>query len=102
MAGSDSEAEAYSVVSTDESGDVIIKIVNVTSCNKTVAVNVKNADIADCATVYQVKGESLGDDNILGEKEDCIMEESELSGFSEQFNYAVPKYSVTVIRLERE
>lgn len=100
-AGSDCEAEAYSVVSTDESGDIIVKIVNVTGNNKTVAVNVNNAEITDSARVYQVKGETLGDDNILGEKEDCIMEEFELSGFSNQFNFTVPKYSVTVIRLER-
>ncbi|MBQ2965263.1 MAG: carbohydrate binding domain-containing protein [Clostridia bacterium] len=99
--GSDCEAEAYSVVSTDESGDIIVKIVNVTGNNKTVAVNVENAEIASTATVYQVRGESLGDDNILGEKEDCIMEEFEMNGFSSQFNFVVPKYSVTVIRLER-
>lgn len=100
--GSESEAEAYHVVSTDESGDIIIKLVNVTDCNKSFAVDVSGADVVDSATVYQVKGETLGDDNILGEKEDCIMEEFELSGFSEQFNFVAPKYSVTVIRLERE
>ena len=99
--GSDGEAEAYHVVSTDESGDIIIKLVNVTERNRSFAVNVKNAEIADEATVYQVKGETLGDDNILGEKEDCIMEEITLSGLGENFNFVAPKYSVTVIRLKR-
>lgn len=99
-AGSDAEAECYSVVSTDESGDIIVKIVNVTNRNKTLAVNVKNADIAECATVYQVAGDSLANDNILGAEEDFKMEAFELSGFSNEFNFAAPKYSVTVIRLK--
>lgn len=100
--GSETEAEAYSVVSTDESGDIIVKIVNVTDRNKIFAVDVKNADIAQTATVYQVAGDSLENDNILGAEEDCKMEEAELSGFSDKFNFAAPKYSVTVIRLERK
>ena len=99
--GSDSEAEAYQVVSTDETGDIIIKLVNVTDGAKTFAVDVKNAGIKSSAKVYQVAGESLGDDNILGQKEDCVMEEFTLDKFSSQFNYTAPKYSVTVIRLER-
>ncbi len=98
--GSDSEAEAYHVVSTDDNGDIIIKIVNVTGSNKCIAVNIDSADVLSNAKIYQVKGESLEDDNILGQPEDCKMEEFELDGFSEQFNYTVPKYSVTVIRLK--
>ena len=100
--GSETEAEAYSVVSTDESGDIIVKIVNVTDRNKIFAVDVKNADVAQTATVYQVAGDSLENDNILGAEEDCKTEEAELSGFSDKFNFAAPKYSVTVIRLERK
>ncbi len=100
-AGSDCEAELYQVVSTDDSGDVIIKLVNVTGQNKTVAVDVNGYDVAGNATVYQVKGESLADDNILGEKEDCIMECFELNGYDSKFNYTVPKYSVTVLRLAK-
>ncbi len=100
-AGSDCEAEAYQVVSTDESGDVIIKLVNVTDRNRNFAVDVKGADISSTAKVYQVKGETLGDDNILGEKEDCVMEEFTLQGVGNQFNFSAPKYSVTVIRLAR-
>lgn len=100
ISGADSEAEVYHVVSTDESGDVIIKLVNVTGYNKTVAVNVDGKNITDNAVIYQVKGESLEDDNILGEKEDCIINQFELDGFKNSFNYTVPKYSVTVIRLK--
>ena len=95
---SGAEAEAYHVVSTDETGDVIVKIVNVTSSSRVVAVDVAGKDIAKSAKISQVAGESLADDNILGAKEDCIMEEFTVDGFSNQFNYTVPAYSVTCIR----
>lgn len=97
---SDAEAEAYQVVSTDESGDVIIKLVNVTGTSKVFAVDAGSADIKSTATVYQVAGDSLANDNILGAEEDCIMEEFTVDGFSGKFNYTVPEYSVTCIRLK--
>lgn len=98
--GSDSEAEAYQVVSTDNTGDIIIKLVNVTDSKRTFAIDINEAEnINNTATVYQVKGTSLQNDNILGAKEDCIMEEFSVDGFGSNFNYTAPKYSVTVIRL---
>lgn len=99
-AASSCEAEAYQVVSTDETGDIIVKLVNVTGSNKTFAVKIDNAEIADSATVYQVAGDSLTNDNILGAEEDCVMEEYTLKGFSNSFNYTAPAYSATVIRLK--
>lgn len=99
---SEAQAEAYHVVSTDESGDIIVKIVNVTDSSRVFSIDIKNADIKSSATVHQVAGDSLDNDNILGAEEDCIMEEFTVSGFSESFNYTVPAYSVTCIRLERK
>lgn len=98
---SGTKAECYQVVSTDESGDIIIKLVNVTDSARTVAIDIANADVNTTATVYQVAGDSLGNDNILGAKEDCIMEEFTVEGIGEQFNYTVPMYSATVIRVSR-
>ena len=98
----EAEAEAYQVVSTDENGNIIVKIVNVTDTSKVVAVDIANAEIKSSATVHQVAGDSFANDNILGAKEDCIMEEFTVSGFSDEFNYTVPAYSVTCIRLERK
>jgi alpha-L-arabinofuranosidase len=95
------EAEAYQVVSTDESGDIIIKLVNVTDSDRVFAINVDGADIGSTAVVNQVAGDSLGNDNILGAEEDCIMTEFTVDGVSESFNYTVPQYSVTCIRLKR-
>lgn len=94
------EAESYQVVSTDESGDIIIKLVNVTGEDRTYAIDLKNAEIdGTTATVYQVAGDSLDNDNILGATEDCIMKEFTVDGISNQFNYTAPQYSATVIRI---
>ena len=99
---SGSEAGAYQVVSTDDTGDIITKLVNVKESDRVFAVDIANAGtVSSEAIVYQVAGNSLDDDNILGAKEDCIMEEMTISGFSDKFNYTVPKYSVTVIRIDR-
>lgn len=99
---SKAEAEAYHVVSTDDSGDIIVKIVNVTGEARTVSVNVENAQVKSSAKVMQVAGDSLANDNILGQPEDCKIEEMTVDGFSEKFNYTVPAYSVTVVRLENK
>ena len=99
---SDSNAEAYQVVSTDDSGDIIIKLVNVTENDRTFAIDIANAEnIGSSATVYQVAGDSLANDNILGQEEDCKMTEFTVNGVSAQFNYTVPQYSATVIRISR-
>ena len=101
-AESDSYAESYQVVSTDESGDIIIKLVNVTDSDRTFAINIENAvNVNSTAVVYQVAGDSLDNDNILGEEEDCKMIEFTVENVAEQFNYTVPQYSATVIRISK-
>ncbi len=92
-------AEAYQVVSTDESGDIIIKLVNVTGSDRTFAIDISGADVDAKATVYQVAGDSLDNDNVLGAQEDCTMKEFIVDGVSDSFNYTVPQYSATVIRI---
>ncbi len=102
VAESECNAESYQVVSTDETGDVIIKLVNVTGSDRTFAIDLKNMpSISRTAKVYQVAGDSLNNDNILGEEEDCKMEEFTVDGVSERFNYTVPQYSATVIRISK-
>jgi alpha-L-arabinofuranosidase len=94
-------AESYEVVSTDETGDIIIKMVNETEYPKTFAIDIKGADtIQDTAAVDVVAGNSLDNDNILGQEEVVKLESSEVSGISNQFNYTVPQYSVTVLRVK--
>ena len=95
------KSDCYHVVSTDETGDIIVKLVNVSGSPKTFAIDIAGADtIGDVAAVEVVAGNSLSDDNILGQKEAVIMESSEVTGVTKQFNYTVPKYSVTVLRVK--
>ncbi len=97
------KAEAYQVVSTDDSGDIIIKLVNVTGNARTFAIDLANANIAsDKATVEAVAGTSLSNDNILGQTEDCKLETTEVEAVSNQFNSTVSKYSVTVLRIKTQ
>ncbi|MCR5742330.1 MAG: carbohydrate binding domain-containing protein [Lachnospiraceae bacterium] len=92
--------ECYHVVSTDETGDIIIKMVNVTGQAHDVAINIANAtSISDTATVYQVAGQALTDDNILAMPEAVTLETFEITDISDNFTYTLPKYSVTVIRV---
>ncbi len=102
IAESECNAECYQVVSADESGDVIIKLVNVTGSDRTVAIDLNGmTSIGSTAKVYQVAGDSLNNDNILGAEEDCKIVEFTASGISEKFNYTVPQYSATVIRISK-
>ena len=98
--GVKAQSKAYTVVSNDDNGDIIIKLVNVTEKASPVAINIANANIDGTAIINQVAGDSLKNDNILGAEEDCIMKEFTLSGFSNQFNYTMPAYSVTSIKLK--
>lgn len=100
-AESDSKAEAYQVVSVDEeTGDIIVKLVNVTGSDRVFAIDIANlGEVSGTATVDQVAGDSLDNDNILGAEEDCVMETFTLDGVSEKFNYTAPMYSVTAIRI---
>ncbi|MBR5545083.1 MAG: carbohydrate binding domain-containing protein [Clostridia bacterium] len=100
--GSEAEAKAYTVVSNDDNGDIIIKLVNATEKASTVAVKIDNANVSDEAIVNQVAGDSLTNDNILGADQNThiTMKEFTLNGFSNEFNYTMPAYSVTSIRLK--
>lgn len=99
--GSPAQAETYTVVSACDNGDIIVKFVNTTENAKTVAVDIKNAEVNSTAVVNQVAGDSLENDNVLGADESThlTMQEFNLDGVSKQFNYTIPAYSVTSIRL---
>ncbi len=96
-------AESYQVVSTDESGDIIIKLVNVTGAPKTFAIDLNGVGaVAPTVSVDLVAGTSLANDNILGKTEVVTLESTELTGAASQFNYTAPMYSVSVLRVHRE
>ncbi len=92
--------ECYHVVSSDESGDIIIKMVNVTGDSKTVAIDLgQDTKVDKNATIYSVAGNSLDDDNYLGQTPAVTLKTYDTDQMSSQFNFEMPKYSVTVIRV---
>ncbi len=95
--------EAYQSVSTDGSGDVIIKLVNRMDTAKTFAIDLQNAEtLSSAADVETVAADSIAADNILGKPEAVTLKTSTVNGISDKFNYTVSPYSVTVIRVHRE
>lgn len=101
--GDASDSECYQVVSTDKTGDIIVKIVNVTGYAKTLAIDIKGADyIGDTAKLDLAAGDSLAADNILGQKEVVTLKTMDVKGIKKQFNYTVPKYSVSVLRVKTQ
>ncbi len=94
-------SEAYQVVSTDDSGDVIIKLVNVTGEPRTFAIDIAGGGVSDTAKAYQVAGENLEDENVFGEPEKSVLKEFDLNGIKDKFNFTVPKYSATAIRIAK-
>ncbi|MBQ3086063.1 MAG: hypothetical protein IJC45_01890 [Clostridia bacterium] len=98
--GSDCEAEAYHVVSTDETGDIIIKLVNVTDSARTFAIEIdQNTAVAQSAKAYQISHTDPLVENHLGQEENVVIEELQLNGIANTFNYTVPCYSATVLRI---
>lgn len=96
-----SSAESYHVVSTDDTGDIIIKMVNTTGMPKTFAIDITGAEtVSDTAELDIVAGTSPANDNILEKEEVVTMKSAKISGTGKQFNYTVPKYSVTVMRMK--
>ena len=99
--GDSAASECYQVVSTDQTDDIIVKMVNVTGYAKTFAIDIAGTDtIGDVAALDLVAGDSLAADNILGQKEVVTMKTMDITGIKKQFNYTVPKYSVSVLRIK--
>jgi alpha-L-arabinofuranosidase len=77
----------------------------VTGYEKTFAVRIDGLDGADLEPVaerYQVNGEQLSDDNILGQEEAVTLVQDTVNQITDRFNYTVPKYSVTVLRIKKD
>ena len=97
------ESEAYQVVSTDDSGDIIVKLVNEKNAPKTFAIDLQNAGaLTGSADVEIVAADSMTADNILGQPEVVTLQTTETDGITDRFNYTVSPLSVTVLRIHRQ
>lgn len=97
------ESEAYQAVSTDDTGDIIVKLVNEKNTPKTFAIDLRNAGALNgSADVEIVAADSMTADNILGQPEAVTLQTSKTDGIGEKFNYTVSPLSVTVLRIHRQ
>ena len=86
------EATAYQVVSQDNNGNVIIKLVNVTEQKKTFAVQLNGFDPTGRECEYtSLTGESM-------EAEEGVVASGKLDLNDSSFNFTAAPRSVTVIR----
>ncbi len=93
------EAYAYSVVSTDETGDIIVKYVNVTGEKRTVALDVRSAADFGSAEAWQLADPNPDVEIPFGGSVGTMLKHFTLTGLSDRFCYTVPPYSVTVLRI---
>lgn len=92
----------YQTVGTDETGDIIIKLVNVTKEDIPLDINIPNIEAYNTtADMTEMVGESTAVANSFNEPEKLIPVDSILE-VSEEFTYDVPSYSVTVIRIHKK
>lgn len=92
----------YQTVGTDETGDIIIKLVNVTSEALPLDINIPNISAYNTtADVIQMAGENSAITNSFENPENLIPLNSQLE-VSGEFTYDVPAYSVTIIRIHKK
>ena len=96
----DTDAWAYQSVNLDKNGDIIIKLVNVADEDKTFEVSIDNAkNMKSTAAVYCLSGDDINDKNEMGASDNMETEYQTVSGIQDKFNYTVPKYSITILRI---
>ncbi|WP_228075614.1 alpha-L-arabinofuranosidase C-terminal domain-containing protein, partial [Cellulosimicrobium cellulans] len=90
----------YQVVTRDdETGDVVVKVVNPTATAARTQVHVEGSDgIADRATVTEMVG-APSDTNTKADPERVVPVERTLTGVGEEFSYEFPAHSITFVRL---
>ena len=84
----------------EETGDVIVKLVNYTPYPANIPVTVNNADLTGRATQYLMTGGFL-DKNSIDEPEKVAPERSEVD-FASGEEYVMPAYSFAVLRIHTE
>lgn len=92
----------YQVTSTDETGDIIIKMVNVTDEEAKMNIDIEGFDAYDTtADVIVMAGSSGSDTNSINNPEKLVPKES-TTEVSDSFTYSLPKYSVTILRIHKK
>ena len=103
--GPERDDKFYQTASFDnESGDIIIKMVNAEPEEAVVTVALEGADrnILPTADAEILQGNDLDDCNSMQDPEKIRSERFMISGVSEKFDYRMPKYSFVVLRIHTE
>lgn len=96
-----STESVYQVTSTDETGDIIVKLVNVSGNEAVINTTIESFEnYNSTADVIQMAGSSGSDSNSINNPEKLVPEESTIE-VSEEFEYTLPKYSVTIIKIHK-
>jgi alpha-L-arabinofuranosidase len=83
------------------SKEVIIKIVNVTAVSKEIMINLKGTNSIDSSASLQIiTSNNIYDTNTFSDPQKIAIEDKELKGISDSFNYTAGKYSISVIRVK--
>ena len=92
----------FQVTSTDETGDIIIKLVNVEGSEADVNIKINSFENYNTtADVIQMAGKNGDVKNSLDIDNNLVPEES-TTEVSEDFTYTLPKYSVTILRIHKK
>jgi len=89
----------YQVVTRDDdTGDVVVKVVNPTATAARTALHVEGGAVADEATVTEMVG-APSDTNTKADPEHVVPVERTLTGVGEELSYEFPAHSITFLRL---
>jgi alpha-L-arabinofuranosidase len=88
----------YSASKEDATGDIIVKVVNVSEINQKVTLDILNLDVKK-ATIYSMEGYSLEEVNDFEHSELVVPVEWELDIEASCFEYEFKQQSITIFRL---
>lgn len=93
----------YESATVDADGNIIIKMINPTGEVLNVDITLENLDVAsyESATATVLSGEALGDMNTFDEPTKMTPVSHKVN-FAQNFVYKAPKYSLTVIKIEKK
>jgi len=83
----------------ENTGDIIIKVVNATNQSHVVQFELENVEVKETGLVYLLTSESLDDENTLQEPDKIVPQENSIKPESSEFSHEIQPLSLTVLRI---
>ncbi len=83
-----------------ETGEMIVKLVNVSASDLPVQLNLSNVNVHSVGKQILLKGDSPDAENSFANPNAVYLEESQLTGISNQFVYKVPANTLAILRIK--